>query len=87
MLLKRVLALPANEGQILVKMAKRMTGTVAAMFALCACAIAQPGMAQDMMRHVDLNSPDMTTAEMTRDEVAFMVKAATPGHPADFTGK
>ncbi|MFZ0054481.1 MAG: pentapeptide repeat-containing protein, partial [Pseudolabrys sp.] len=64
-----------------------MTNRVAAMLALCACAFVQPGMAQDMMRHVDLNSPDMTTAEMTRDEVAAMVKAATPGHPADFTGK
>src|SRR6476619_1177344 len=87
MLLKRVLALPANEGHVLVKMAKRMTGTVAAMFALCACAIAQPGMAQDMMRYVALNSPDMTTAEMPRDAVAAMVKAATPGHPTDFPGK
>ncbi|MFZ1046005.1 MAG: pentapeptide repeat-containing protein, partial [Pseudolabrys sp.] len=64
-----------------------MTNRVAAMLALCACAFVQPGMAQDMMRHVDLNSPDMTTAEMTRDEVAAIVKAATPGHPADFTGK
>jgi hypothetical protein len=93
MLLKRAsdawerasLALSANEKQISVKVAKRMTNRVAAMLALCACAFVQPGMAQDMMRHVDLNSPDMTTAEMTRDEVAAMVKAATPGHPADFT--
>src|SRR5262245_65746096 len=53
-------------------------------FYLCA---AFPAAAQDMMRHVDLNSPEMTTAEMTRDEVAAKAAAATPSRPADFTGK
>ena len=42
--------------------------------------------AQDMMRHVDLTSPEMTTAEMTRADVAASIAAATPA-PVDFTGK
>src|SRR5580692_8733098 len=31
---------------------------------------------QDMLRHVDLNSPDMTVAEMTRAEVDALLEAA-----------
>src|SRR5262249_59371625 len=58
-----------------------------AILTLCACAVALPATAQDMMRHVDLNSPEMATAEITRAEVAAMAAAAMPGHPADFTGK
>src|SRR5262245_24081977 len=43
--------------------------------------------AQDMMRHVDLTSPEMTSAEMTRADVEAAIAAATPARPADFTGK
>ena len=43
--------------------------------------------AQDMMRHVDLSSPDMVSAEMTRGEVEAALAAATITAPADFTGK
>src|ERR1700737_3849639 len=42
--------------------------------------------AQDMMRHVDLTSPEMTSAEMTRDEVVARITAATSAS-LDFTGK
>jgi uncharacterized protein YjbI with pentapeptide repeats len=43
--------------------------------------------AQDMMRHVDLTSPDMVSAEMTRADVEAALAAATVAAPADFTGK
>src|ERR1043166_5120528 len=43
--------------------------------------------AQDMMRHVDLTSSDMTSAELTRDEVAAAAAAGTSANPVDFTGK
>ena len=35
--------------------------------------------AQDAMRGLDLTSPDMTTAEMTRAEVEVALKAAPGG--------
>jgi hypothetical protein len=41
------------------------------------------GHAQDMMRHLDLTSPDMVSAEMTRADV----EAALASHQTDFTGK
>ena len=44
-------------------------------------------MAQDMMRHIDLSSPDMISAEMTRQEVEAALAAASIAAPADFTGK
>ena len=37
-----------------------------------------PAGAQDMMRNVDLSSPDMTSAEMTRAEVERVLAAAAP---------
>ena len=43
--------------------------------------------AQDMMRHLDLSSPDMVSAEMTRVEVEAALAMATVAAPADFTGK
>src|SRR5215218_306843 len=39
--------------------------------------------AQDMMRHVDLASPRMSEAEMTREQVIERLKGAAPGQPAD----
>ena len=42
--------------------------------------------AQDMMRGVDLSSPDMVSAEMTRAQVEATIATATTA-PADFTGK
>jgi hypothetical protein len=44
-------------------------------------------MAQDMMRGVDLSSPDMVSAETTRGEIEAALTAATVAAPADFTGK
>src|SRR5436190_220056 len=44
-------------------------------------------MAQDMMRHLDLSSPDMVSAEMTRGDVEAALATATTAAPADFTGK
>ena len=48
--------------------------------------VAMTAAAQDMMRHVDLSSPDMVAAEMTRAEVEATLAAATSAAPADFTG-
>ena len=39
--------------------------------------------AQDMMRHLDITSPDMVSAEMTRADI----EAALASHQIDFTGK
>lgn len=42
--------------------------------------------ADDMMlRGIDLTSPAMTQADVTREEVASRLAAATPGRPADLT--
>ena len=43
--------------------------------------------AQDMMRGVDLSSPDMVSAEMTRQDVEAVLAKATAAAPPDFTGK
>jgi hypothetical protein len=43
--------------------------------------------AQDPMRGLDLTSPDMTTAEMTRAQVEAALKMAPGGRGADFAGK
>jgi uncharacterized protein YjbI with pentapeptide repeats len=46
---------------------------------------------QDMLRSIYLNSPDMSTSEMTRAEVEALLKAAHQDHadqgPADLQGK
>ena len=59
--------------------------------AVCAivlvAALAGEAAAQDMLRHVDLSSPQMTEAEMTRDEVLAALAAASPERPADLGGK
>ena len=62
---------------------KRSLGTAALGLGL----IAMTATAQDMMRHIDLSSPDMVSAEMTRGEVEAALAAATIAAPADFTGK
>src|SRR5712672_3362353 len=48
--------------------------------------LAVTAMAQDMMRGVDLSSPDMVSAEMTRTQVETAIATAATA-PADFTGK
>src|SRR6201981_2879371 len=49
------------------------------------------GAAQDLLRYVDLNSPDMSSSEMTRVEVDALLKAAakaaTEQRSADLEGK
>jgi uncharacterized protein YjbI with pentapeptide repeats len=62
---------------------KRTVGTVALSLGL----IAMTAMAQDMMRGVDLSSPDIVSAEMTRGDTAAALTTATVAVPADFTGK
>jgi len=49
--------------------------------------VATMASAQDMMRDVDLTSPAMVSAEMSRQEVEAILAKASPGAPADFTGK
>ncbi|HEY1360824.1 MAG TPA: hypothetical protein VGF60_01190, partial [Xanthobacteraceae bacterium] len=46
-----------------------------------------PAAAQDMMQHVDLASPEMTSAEMTRSDVEAAIAAAAPRGPVDLTGR
>jgi len=55
-----------------------------AMFGL---ASAIPASSQGMMQHVDLTSPEMASAEMTRAEVEAAIASATSLQPADLTGK
>ena len=62
---------------------KRTIGTAALGLGLLVMTAA----AQDMMRGVDLSSPDMVSAEMTRGEVEAALTMATVAAPADFTGK
>lgn len=49
--------------------------------------IAGPVSAQDMMKGLDLSSPEMTEAEMTRDDVEAELAATADGQPLDLTGK
>ncbi len=49
--------------------------------------VATMASAQDMMRDVDLTSPAMVSAEMSRQEVEAILAKASAGAPADFTGK
>jgi uncharacterized protein YjbI with pentapeptide repeats len=51
--------------------------------AALALAFVGPVRAQDLMRNLDLTSPDVTSAEMTRAEV----ETALASHETDFTGK
>jgi uncharacterized protein YjbI with pentapeptide repeats len=47
-----------------------------------------PGaLAQDMMKDLDLSSPDMTEAELSREDVMAALADASAEKPADFTGK
>src|SRR5665647_1905033 len=62
---------------------KRMFAGAALGFGL----LAMTATAQDMMRGVDLSSPDMVSAEMTRGQVEAVLAKATASAPADFTGK
>jgi uncharacterized protein YjbI with pentapeptide repeats len=48
--------------------------------------LACPAQAQDMMRGLDLTSPAMTQAEMSRADVVAALAAAR-GKPLDLTGK
>ena len=62
---------------------KRAMGTAMLCFGLAATA----ALAQDMMRYIDLSSPEMTSAEMTRGDVETALNKAIGAAPADFTGK
>jgi len=65
--------------------APRLRAAMVAAFGLVSAA---PAAARDMMRSIDLTSPEMTTAEqMTRGDVEAAIAAATSDHPADFSGK
>ncbi len=53
---------------------------------LLAFTAAVPARAQELPQGVDLTSPAMTEAELTREEVASRLDAASRESPADFTG-
>src|SRR5262249_48903526 len=63
---------------------KHAIGIVMLCFGLAATAAAR---AQDMMRHIDLSSPEMTSAEFTREHVETALSRAPAPAPADFAGK
>lgn len=48
--------------------------------------VAMPAAAQDMMRHVDLKSPRMVEAELTRAEVEALIASAA-GRPVDLVDR
>ena len=54
---------------------------------LAGCLALAPVDAQDMLRHLDLNSAQMTTAEMSRADVEALIAAAKPGEPVDLAGR
>lgn len=43
--------------------------------------------AQDMLQYLDLNGPDFTQAEMTRQDVQAMLRAAGPGQRIDLSAR
>jgi uncharacterized protein YjbI with pentapeptide repeats len=62
-------------------------GLVAGMIGL-SIAGGEPACAQTgMMSHVDLTSPKMSEAELSRADVIAMLEAATPDQPADLSNK
>ena len=66
----------------------RTAELLAGVIGLWAIAGGQPAGAQtDMMAHVDLTSPKMSEAELSRDEVIAVLAAATPERPADLADK
>src|SRR6202008_4097731 len=46
-----------------------------------------PGTSKEMLRPVDLPSPEMASAEMTRPDVEAAIASATSLKPADLAGK
>src|SRR5215207_2288287 len=58
------------------------TGTymlaVRAIFAFSALIVSSGSLGQDMMRHVDLTSPEMTQAEVTRADVEILIQNSAP---------
>ncbi|MFL5000874.1 MAG: pentapeptide repeat-containing protein, partial [Xanthobacteraceae bacterium] len=55
--------------------------------ALAVCGLGGAAPAQDMMRHIDLTSPEMVSAEMTRADVEARLAGTTAENPADFTAR
>ena len=55
----------------------RRASLCTAAFGMFGLVLAAPAAAQDMMRHVDLTSPEMTAAELTRAEVETAIAGAS----------
>ena len=51
---------------------------VRAVFAVSALIVSSGSLGQDMMRHVDLASPEMTQAEVTRADVEILIQNGAP---------
>ena len=67
---------------------RRAARVLAGVIGLWTIAGSEPAAAQtDMMAHVDLSSPKMSQAELSRDEVIAVLRAATPDRPADLADK
>ena len=63
---------------------RRAAGLVAAMIGLSSAGL-EPAAAQTgMMSHVDLTSPKMSEAELSRTQVIAILEAATPDQPPIF---
>jgi hypothetical protein len=69
-------------------MRRSSAGLIAGVAGLLLLAGGGPAGAQaGMMQHVDLSSPKMSEAEMSRAEVVALLAAATPEQPAQLADK
>ena len=67
---------------------RRTAVLLAGLVGLVSAAGAAPAGAQTgMMQHVDLTSPKMSEAELTREQVIALLAAATAEHPAQLADK
>jgi len=84
-LLKLKLGRPERHGVMLFRLAVALVSMAVLLVHPC------DAVSQDLLRYVDLNSPEMSTSEMTRAEVDELLKGATQGpgdqRSADLEGK
>ena len=67
---------------------RRTAGLLAGVVGLLSVAGNEPANAQTgMMQHVDLTSPKMSEADLSREEVVALLEAATPDQPASLADK
>ena len=68
-------------------LSERINAKLHCLFVLVLSLFSVPLFAQDMMRHVDLTSPDMVEAEMTREELLSLLASTKKGEVPDLSSK